>query len=71
MLGMSPVKQIIFFLSLIISGLLFAGTSIANPDDVTGASQKWAVVNGFRSAHFGMTEFNVTVITNNEFNQYL
>ena len=67
MLGMNPVKPIIFFLSLIISGLFFAGISIAKPDDVTSASQKWAVVNGFRSAHFGMTEFNVKQAIKDDF----
>ncbi len=67
MLGMNPVKPIIFFLSLIISGLFFARISIAKPDDVTSASQKWAVVNGFRSAHFGMTEFDIKKAIKDDF----
>ena len=67
MLGMNPVKPIIFFLSLIISGLFFVGISIAKPDDVTSASQKWAVVNGFRSAHFGMTEFDIKKAIKDDF----
>ena len=67
MLGMNPVKPVIFFLSLIISGLFFAGISIAKPDDVTSASQKWAVVNGFRSAHFGMTEFDIKKAIKDDF----
>lgn len=56
---MNPVKPIVIFLSLLMSGLFFAGTSLAKPDDGTSASQKWAVVNGFRSAQFGMTERDV------------
>ena len=67
MSGMNPVKPIIFFLSLIISGLFFSDTSIAKPEDVTGASQKWAVVNGFRSAHFGMIEFDVKQAIKDDF----
>ena len=67
MLGMNPVKPIIFFLSLIISGLFFVGISIAKPDDVTSTSQKWAVVNGFRSAHFGMTEFDIKKAIKDDF----
>ena len=67
MLGMNPVKSIIFFLFLIISGLFFSGISIAKPDDVTSASQKWAVVNGFRSAHFGMTEFDIKQAIKDDF----
>ena len=67
MLGINPVKSIIFFLFLIISGLFFFGISIAKPDDVTSASQKWAVVNGFRSAHFGMTEFDIKQAIKDDF----
>ena len=54
MLGMNPVKPIVLFLSLVFSGVLFAGTGLAKPE--TGTSQKWAVVSGFRSAQFGMNE---------------
>ena len=57
--GMKPVKPVLFFLSLMMSGLFFTGISFAKPDDGTSASQKWAVVNGFRSAQFGMTERDV------------
>lgn len=57
--GMKPVKPVLFFLSLMMSGLFFAGISFAKPDDGTSTSQKWAVVNGFRSAQFGMTERDV------------
>ena len=47
--------------------MFFAGISIAKPDDVTSASQKWAVVNGFRSAHFGMTEFDIKKAIKDDF----
>ena len=50
-----------------VSGLFFTGTSIAKPDDGASASQKWAVVNGFRSAHFGMTERDVLRAIKNDF----
>ena len=67
MLAMNPIKPIIFFLCLIISSLFFDGTGLARPGNGTGASQKWAVVNGFRSAHFGMTEFNVKQAIKDDF----
>ena len=67
MSAMNPIKLIIFFLCLIISSLFFDGTALARPDDGTGASQKWAVVNGFRSAHFGMIEFDVKQAIKNDF----
>ena len=57
--GMKPVKPILFFLSIMISGLFFTGIGFAKPDDGASTSQKWAVVNGFRSAQFGMTERDV------------
>lgn len=63
---MNPVKPIVIFLSLMISGLFFAGTSLAKPDD-GGASQKWAVVNGFRSAQFGMNERDVLKAIKDDF----
>ena len=65
--GINPVKPIVIFLSLMVSGLFFTGTSIAKPDDGASASQKWAVVNGFRSAHFGMTERDVLRVIKNDF----
>ncbi|MZH13238.1 MAG: hypothetical protein F3742_00505 [Nitrospinae bacterium] len=65
--GINPVKPIVIFLSLMVSGLFFTGTSIAKPDDGASASQKWAVVNGFRSAHFGMTERDVLRAIKNDF----
>ena len=67
MLSMNPIKLIIFFLCLIMSGLFFDGTLIAKADDGTGASQKWAIVNGFRSAHFGMTEFDLKQAIKDDF----
>ena len=57
--GVNPVKPIVIFLSLMAGGLFFAGTSFAKSDDGISTSQKWAVVNGFRSANFGMKERDV------------
>ena len=55
----NQVKPIVIFLSLMVGGLFFTGTSFAKSDDGTSTSQKWAVVNGFRSANFGMKERDV------------
>ena len=55
----NQVKAIVIFLSLMVGGLFFTGTSFAKSDDGTSASQKWAVVNGFRSANFGLKERDV------------
>ena len=57
--GVNPVKPIVIFLFLMVGGLFFTGTSFAKSDDGTSTSQKWAVVNGFRSANFGMNERDV------------
>ena len=67
MLGLKPVKLVVVFLSLILSGIFFTGTVLAKPDEGTGTSQKWAVVNGFRSAQFGMKERNVIKAIKNDF----
>ena len=67
MLGFKPVKLMVVFLSLILSGVFFTGTVLAKPDEGTGTSQKWAVVNGFRSAQFGMKERNVIKAIKNDF----
>ena len=55
----NQVKPIVIFLSLMVGGLFLTETSIAKSDDGTSTSQKWAVVNGFRSANFGMKERDV------------
>ena len=67
MLGLKPVKLMVVFLSLILSGVFFTGTVLAKPDEGTGISQKWAVVNGFRSAKFGMKEKDVIKAIKNDF----
>ena len=67
MSGINPKKLIVFFLSLVISGLFFSGISFAKPDDANSTSQKWAVVSGFRSAHFGFTERNVLKAIKDDF----
>ena len=55
----NQVKPILIFLSLMVGGLFFTETSFAKSDDGISTSQKWAVVNGFRSANFGMKERDV------------
>ena len=55
----NKMKPIVILLSLMAGGLFFTGTSFAKSDDGTSTSQKWAVVNGFRSANFGMKERDV------------
>ena len=67
MLGLKPVKLMVVFLSLILSGVFFTGTVLAKPDEGNGTSQKWAVVNGFRSAQFGMKEKDVIKAIKNDF----
>ena len=67
MLGLKPVKLMVVFLSLILSGAFFTGTVLAKPDKTKGTSQKWAVVNGFRSADFGMKERDVIKAIKNDF----
>ncbi len=64
---MNPAKPIVFFLSLIFSGVFFIGTGLAKPESGVGTSQKWAVVNGFRSAQFGMAERDVIKAIKSDF----
>ena len=59
MFKLNPFKIIAFILFSMISGLFFATTALAKPDSGAGTSQKWAVMKGFRSAHFGMSERDV------------
>ena len=61
---MNPVKPIAFFLSLIFSGVIFVGNGLAKPESGVGTTQQWAVVNGFRSAHFGMNERDLIKLRN-------
>ena len=65
--GMNPVKPIVLFLFLIFSAVLFAGTGLAKSESGAGTSQKWAVVNGFRSAQFGMNERDILKAIRNDF----
>ena len=61
------LKPFIFLLSLFFSGLFFTGVSLAKPESGVGISQKWAVVNGFRSAQFGMKERDLIRAIKNDF----
>ena len=65
--GMNPVKPIVLFLFLIFSAVLFAGTGLAKSESGAATSQKWAVVSGFRSAHFGMNERDILKAIRNDF----
>ncbi len=65
--GMNSFKSIILILSLIFSGVFFMGTGLAKPESGVGTSQKWAVVNGFRSSQFGMNERDVTKAIKSDF----
>ena len=65
--GMNSFKSIILILSLIFSGVFFMGTGLAKPESGVGTSQKWAVVNGFRSSHFGMNERDVIKAIKSDF----
>jgi len=67
MLGIKPVKQIFCTLFLIIIVLSFSGTGWAKPESGNGISQKWAEVNGFRSAQFGMNERDIIKAIKNDF----
>jgi hypothetical protein len=67
MLGLKPMKLMVVFLFLILSSVFFTGTVLAKPDQGIGTSQKWAVVNGFRSAKFGMKEKDVIKAIKNDF----
>ncbi|MBT3923053.1 MAG: hypothetical protein HOF21_10810 [Nitrospina sp.] len=61
------MKPIVIFLYLLFSGVIFVGTGLAKPDSGAGTSQKWAVVNGFRSAQFGMNERDLIKAIRNDF----
>ena len=65
--GMNSFKSIILILSLIFSGVFFIGTGLAKPESGVGTSQKWAVVNGFRSSQFGMNERDVIKAIKSDF----
>ena len=63
----NSLKPIVIFLYLLFSGVIFVGTGLAKPDSGAGTSQKWAVVNGFRSAQFGMNERDLIKAIRNDF----
>ena len=65
--GMNSFKSIILILSLIFSGVFFMGTGLAKPESGVGNSQKWAVVNGFRSSQFGMNERDILKAIKSDF----
>ena len=64
---MNPVKPIVLFLFLVFCFGLFAGTGLAKPESGDGASQKWAQINGFRSAQFGMNERDILKAIKSDF----
>ena len=55
----NSVKKTILFVSILFSGVLFSTIVDAAKTSDTGASQEWAVIDGFRSATFGASESSV------------
>ena len=64
---MNPAKPIVLFLFLVFCFGLFTGTGLAKPESGDGASQKWAQINGFRSAQFGMNERDILKAIKSDF----
>ena len=59
MLRINSAKQAILFISILFIGVLFSTIVDAAKTSDTGASQEWAVIDGFRSATFGASESSV------------
>ena len=55
----NSVKKTTLFVSILFSGVLFSTIVDAAKTSDTGASQEWAVIDGFRSATFGASESSV------------
>ena len=53
------LKKVIFFIVVLLYGVIFSALSNAAKTTDSGVSQEWAVVNGFRSAKFGFSERSV------------
>jgi len=52
-------KKIIFFIVVLLYGVIFSTRLNASITTNSGASQQWAVIDGFRSAKFGSSERSV------------
>ncbi len=59
MLKINSMKQVVRFVLIIFFVVLFSRMAGAAKGPVTGASQEWAVIDGFRSAKFGYKEDDV------------
>ena len=52
MLKINAMKQVVLFALIIFCVVLFSSMAGAAKTPDKGASQEWAVINGFRSANF-------------------
>ena len=59
MLKISSMKQVVLFVLIIFCVVLFSTIAGAAKTPDKGASQEWAVIDGFRSAKFGYKEGDV------------
>ena len=59
MLKINAMKQVVLFALIIFCVVLFSSMAGAAKTPDKGASQEWAVINGFRSANFGYKEGDV------------
>ena len=59
MLKISSMKRVVLFVLIIFCVVLFSIMADAAKTPDKGASQEWAVINGFRSANFGYKEGDV------------
>jgi len=59
MLKINAMKQVVLFALIILCVVLFSTMAGAAKIPDKGASQEWAVINGFRSAKFGYKEGDV------------
>ena len=59
MFRMNLLKQVMLFALLLFGLVLFPTMAGAAKTPVTGVSQEWAVIDGFRSAKFGYKEGDV------------
>jgi len=59
MLKINAMKQVVLFVLIIFCVVLFSTMAGAAKTPDKGASQEWAVIDGFRSAKFGYKEGDV------------
>ena len=59
MLKINVIKQVVLFALIVLCLVLFSTMAGAAKTPDKGASQEWAVIDGFRSARFGYKESDV------------